>query len=92
MDRLEQIKNKVVRENGYKSFNDMMWTESHVSTVEVVLRDVARRYATEMVKHNLERAAENASLIDPSMNIKCKSGHGFVVDKQSITSLEIELI
>jgi len=73
MDRLEQIKNTVTA-NGMRE-----WTDERVN-------QVAREYAIEVARHNLERAAEasRTRTNDESTSI--------IVDKETITSLEIELI
>ena len=71
MDRLEQIKNTVTA-NGTRE-----WTDERVN-------QVALEYATEVARHNLERAAEAAQA---DLFYDC-----VVLDKQSITSLDIELI
>lgn len=68
MDRLEQIKNEVAREFHLKETD---WRE--------LAGEVARRYATEVARHNLERAAEQ--------------NKDLAVDAyEAITSIEIELI
>lgn len=74
MDRLEQIKNTVTA-NGMRE-----WTDERVG-------QAMREYATEMVRHNLERAAEKAQVTATGNYVL-----SYEVDKQSITSLEIELI
>lgn len=85
MDRLEQI---LIEAYATIKANQ----DSSHEAVDPVLAEAMRKYAIEVARHNLERAANTASLIDPAMNIKCNSGHGFVVDKESILKLEIELI
>lgn len=93
MDRLEQIKASVAMEYGHETFEDLLWSMADgegsdgLKWFEKVLAEVARRYATEVARHNLERAANEAEVL--------YRGHSFgdyVVNKESITSLEIELI
>lgn len=87
MDRLEQIKNEVIQEDGnYRDWESYMDDQPYGAS-DYMVNEVARRYATEVARHNLERAANEAEVL--------YRGHSFgdyVVDKESITSLEIELI
>lgn len=57
---------------------------------DVHLTDVIIKAMKQAVNEALEEAAENGTLLDPVMNIKCKSGHGFVVDKQSTLNLKVK--
>lgn len=88
MGRLEQIKNEVALEKRGINFSallyDMYPDDTYVYDVDrwdidEIMCEAARRYATEMVRHNLERAAEQNK--DLSVDAY-----------ESITSLEIELI
>lgn len=76
MDRLDALYAKMVDEA------PRFFPESN----KPYILELAREYATEVARHNLERAAESARTRtnDESTSI--------IVDKQSITSLEIELI
>jgi len=86
MDRLEQIKNEVAGEYDFDSWDDCFDTMataefSHPGMFDYdkIINEIAGRYATEVARHNLERAAD-----------ECKD---IAVDAyESITSLEIELI
>lgn len=86
MDRLEQIKNEVAKEK-YSCSWIYACSFMHAGDVELLMNEVARRYATEVARHNLERAAEKAQ-VTPTGNYVLS----YEVDKESITSLEIELI
>lgn len=95
MDRLEQIKNEVAREYDFDSWDDCFDTMataefSHPGMFDYdkIINEVARRYATEMVRHNLERAANEAA-IKHEILAGCLV---YTADKQSILKLEIELI
>lgn len=52
---------------------------------DYMVNEVARRYAAEMVRHNLERAAELATTF-------ADVGGYVYIDKQSITDIEIKLL
>lgn len=94
MDRLEQIKNEVGIERGYSHWGCLDYSES-------LINEVARRYATEVARHNLEKAAAQAA-IEVESRLSGKTIHGSInsedpqwvarVNRESITSLEIELI
>lgn len=94
MDRLEQIKNEVASLNGHKSWDSLLmsvenWTGYEGTSpdrFDDMWEEVARRYATEVARHNLERAAEAAEVVH------YQHDHGSAVDKESILKLEIELI
>lgn len=62
----------------------LLWFET------VSLRQDYIEAMKQAVNEALDEAAENVTLLDPAMNIKCKSGHGFVVDKQSILNLKVK--
>lgn len=89
MDRLEQIKNEVSMDFHLKETD---WRE--------LSGEIARRYATEVAMHNLERAANQAQMSYHDGHHKTNSrikyfqsgADHLVVDMESITSLEIELI
>lgn len=102
MDRLEQIKNEVAREYDFDNWKDASsylsddneGNQAVAATIDVegMVDEVARRYATEMVRHNLERAASEAYVIHTGTEKTSWQINDIIVDKQSITSLEIELI
>lgn len=86
MDRLSKIRKEISIENGYSSWPELSAIEPKIK-VSMLQDEVVRRYATEVARHNLERAANEAEVL--------YRGHSFgdyVVNKESITSLEIELI
>lgn len=86
MDRLEQIKNEIVQEDGiYQDWESYMDDQPHGAS-DYMVNEVARRYAPEVARHNLERAAEKAKAI------QYQHDHGSAVDKESIINTEIELI
>lgn len=91
MDRLEQIKNEVAKEAGYPSWKMYMDDEPYGAS-GYVCTEVARRYATEVARHNLERAADRAKTLDVVTGNSFDQANGIRVDKQSILKLEIELI
>lgn len=78
MDRLEQILMEAYAK--IKANQD----SSH-EAVDPVLAEAMRKYATEVARHNLERAAEQATAYLDVRGWPTPS-------RESITSLEIELI
>lgn len=93
MDRLEQIKNEVIQEDGnYRDWESYMDDQPYGAS-DYMVNEVARRYATEMVRHDRERVADSAKVQYFVVGEKTDVGELTArVDKQSITSLEIELI
>ena len=101
MDRLEQIKNEVAQEYGYNDWEDRGNYIIKFAEHDATWEDVARRYATEVASHNLERAAGQAE-IEVESRLSGKTIHGSIssedpqwvarVNRESITSLDIELI
>lgn len=113
MDRLEQIKNEVAREYDFDSWDDCFDTMataefSHPGMFDYdkIINEVVRRYATEMVRHDRERVANNATIetyeyndygqrinvLDLGQEVNQNYIDYYAVNKKSITSLEIELI
>lgn len=87
MKILEEIKDEYATEKGYSDWYSLY--KDHVFRIgkfENCMNEVAKRHAKEVAREALKNASENAKLIDKSMNIRCKTGHGFEVDKQSIFS------
>lgn len=92
MDRMEQIRKEISIEHGYSSWPELSAIEPKIK-VSMLQDEVARRYATEVARHNLERAANQAKVIYFVVGENTDVGELTArVDKQSITSIEIELI
>lgn len=82
MDRLDELYAKMVDEA------PRFFPESN----KPYILELAREYATEVARHNLERAASEAYVIHTGTEKTSWQINDIIVDKQSITSLEIELI
>lgn len=78
MDRLEELYTKMVDEA------PRFFPESN----KPYILELAQQYATEVARHNLERAANKTHKVDGYSTIVTFTG----LEQKAITSLEIELI
>ena len=88
MKTLEEIKNEVAIERAYDSWNDLaFWNNRNIVYIELIMNEVAKRYAKEVAITSLEKASENAKL----KTFSTKNLTDFskkMVDKSSITNEE----
>ena len=88
MKTLEEIKNEVAIERAYDSWNDLaFWNNRNIVYIELIMDEVAKRYAKEVAIASLEKASENAKL----KTFSTKNLTDFskkMVDKSSITNEE----
>ena len=88
MKTLEEIKNEVAIERAYDSWSELaFWNNRNIVYIELVMNDVAKRYAKEVAIASLEKASENAKL----KTFSTKNLTDFskkMVDKNSITNEE----
>lgn len=56
MSRLEQIKNEVLKDFGYKSIDQALYEQCDLSN------QIAKKYAEECIKASLEKASENVKM------------------------------
>ena len=88
MKTLEEIKNEIAIERGYDSWNELaFYNNRNIVYIELVMNDVAKRYAKEVAIASLEKASENAKL----KTFSTKNLTDFskkMVDKSSITNEE----
>ena len=88
MKTLEEIKNEVAIERAYDSWNDLaFWNNRNIVYIELIMDEVAKRYAKEVAIASLEKASENAKL----ETFSTKNLTDFskkMVDKSSITNEE----
>ena len=83
MKTLEKIKNELAIEKAYDSWNEItFFNNRNVVFIELLMNEVAKRYAKEVAIASLEKASENARTRtnDESTSI--------IVDKSSITNEE----
>ena len=81
MKTLEEIKNEIAIERAYDSWNDLaFWNNRNIVYIELIMDEVAKRYAKEVAIASLEKASENAKL----KTFSTKK----MVDKSSITNEE----
>ena len=88
MKTLEEIKNEIAIERAYDSWNDLaFWNNRNIVYIELIMDEVAKRYAKEVAIASLEKASENAKL----KTFSTKNLTDFskkMVDKSSITNEE----
>ena len=88
MKTLEEIKNEVAIERAYDSWNELaFWNNRNIVYIELIMDEVAKRYAKEVAIASLEKASENAKL----KTFSTKNLTDFskkMVDKSSITNEE----
>ena len=88
MKTLEEIKNEVAIEKAYDSWNEItFFNNRNVVFIELLMNEVAKRYAKEVAIASLEKASENAKL----KTFSTKNLIDFskkMVDKSSITNEE----
>ena len=90
MKTLEEIKNELAIEKGYDSWNEItFFNNRNVVFIELLMDEVAKRYAKEVAIASLEKASENAKVNCNHEEIKKEftdvdSGYLYFVDKQSI--------
>lgn len=83
---LSQIKECVAKESGWKD-----WQEAKDETIGIAdwsINEIAKRYATEAIKADRERVADNAKTTRSCSVWNCE---GESVDKESILNLPYEL-
>ena len=88
MKTLEEIKNEIDIERAYDSWNELaFWNNRNIVYIELIMDEVAKRYAKEVAIASLEKASENAKLKTFSTkNLTYFSKK--MVDKSSITNEE----
>ena len=88
MKTLEEIKNEIAIERAYDSWNELaFWNNRNIVYIELIMDEVAKRYAKEVAIASLEKASENAKL----KTFSTKNLTDFskkMVDKSSITNEE----
>ena len=88
MKTLEEIKNELAIEKAYDSWNEItFFNNRNVVFIELLMNEVAKRYAKEVAIASLEKASENAKL----KTFSTKNLIDFskkMVDKNSITNEE----
>ena len=63
MKTLEEIKNEIAIERAYDSWNELaFWNNRNIVYIELIMDEVAKRYAKEVAIASLEKASENAKL------------------------------
>ena len=94
MKTLEEIKNEIAIERAYDSWNELaFYNNRNIVYIELVMNDVAKRYAKEVAIASLEKASENAKVNCNHEEVKKEftdidSGYLYFVDKHSITNEE----
>lgn len=84
-----EVKDAVAVQYGYRDYNQMCDGDF----IEDYFEEIAKAYAREMVKHHLQKAAENAMLENHDQ--VDMNGDEYVIisiDKESITGVKIELL
>ena len=85
MKTLEEIKNELAIEKAYDSWNEItFFNNRNVVFIELLMNEVAKRYAKEVAIASLEKASENAKIDILSAESKCV----VAIDKYSITNEE----
>ena len=88
MKTLEEIKNELAIEKAYDSWNEItLFNNRNVVFIELLMNEVAKRYAKEVAIASLKKASENAKL----KTFSTKNLTDFskkMVDKNSITNEE----
>ena len=85
MKTLEKIKNELAIEKAYDSWNEItFFNNRNVVFIELLMNEVAKRYAKEVAIASLEKASENAK-IDI---LSDESKYDVAIDKSSITNEE----
>ena len=88
MKTIEEIKNELAIEKAYDSWNEItFFNNRNVVFIELLMNEVAKRYAKEVAIASLEKASENAKL----KTFSTKNLIDFskkMVDKSSITNEE----
>ena len=86
MKTLEEIKNEVAIEKAYDSWSELaFWNNRNIVYIELVMNDVAKRYAKEVAIASLEKASKKAKVkytLDEELN------KHYLIDKSSITNVE----
>ena len=86
MKTLEEIKNEIAIERAYDSWNDLaFWNNRNIIYIELIMDEVAKRYAKEVAITSLEKASEKAKVkytLDEELN------KHYLIDKSSITNEE----
>lgn len=88
MKTLEEIKNEVAIERAYDSWSEIIFFNNrNIVFIELLMNEVAKRFAKEVAISSLEKASENAKL----KTFSTKNLTDFskkMVDKSSITNEE----
>ena len=86
MKTLEEIKNEVAIEKAYDSWNEItFFNNRNVVFIELLMNEVAKRYAKEVAIASLEKASKKAKVkytLDEELN------KYYLIDKSSITNVE----
>ena len=86
MKTLEEIKNELAIEKAYDSWNEItFFNNRNVVFIELLMNEVAKRYAKEVAIASLEKASENAKVkytLDEELN------KHYLIDKSSIINEE----
>ena len=86
MKTLEEIKNEVAIEKAYDSWNEItFFNNRNVVFIELLMNEVAKRYAKEVAIASLEKASKKAKVkytLDEELN------KHYLIDKSSITNVE----
>ena len=82
MKTIEEIKNEVAIERAYDSWSELaFWNNRNIVYIELVMNDVAKRYAKEVAIASLEKASKKAKVkytLDEELN------KHYLIDKSSI--------
>lgn len=88
MKTLEEIKNEVAIERAYDSWSEIIFFNNrNIVFIELLMNEVAKRFAKEVAIASLEKASKNAK----TKHFSTKNMIDFskiVVDKSSITNVE----
>ena len=86
MKTLREIKNEIAIEKAYDSWNEItFFNNRNVVFIELLMDEVAKRYAKEVAIASLEKASENVKIkytLDEELN------KHYLIDKSSITNVE----
>ena len=94
MKTLEEIKNELAIEKAYDSWDEItFFNNRNVVFIELLMNEVAKRYAKGVAIASLEKASENAKVNCNHDEIQKEftdvdSGYLYFVDKFSITNEE----
>ena len=85
MKTLEEIKNEIAIEKAYDSWNEItFFNNRNVVFIELLMDEVAKRYAKEVAIASLEKASNNLRQASGSFNSDFYSQKRSITDKENI--------